>query len=633
MNTHGGPLKSNLLRFAALCLFALPGHAASPAAADEPAELFTRIPHYHVSYVLNEDGTSAETHDWTMTVLKEQALAGAKQASISYSTSIEKAEVLGAFTIKADGKRIDAPKSNFQVVSNTGNGKDAPVYSDRTTLTVVFPEVAVGDTVGFSYKLTQLEPMFPKHFSIAQDFGRNLAYDDVTLHISYPAAVWTQFEVRELTETLNVEKNGRKELEWSFSNKVPRKNRRKDYSVYDAEKVPGIAFSTFKSNADIAEAYGARATPKAAVTEQVKALADDIAKDQKTPRDTARALYNWVATNITYAGNCIGTGAVVPHDISFILKNKMGDCKDHATLLQALLAARNIQSTQALINAGGSYKLAKVPVVSRVNHVINYLPAFDLFLDSTSDSTPFGMLPSGSEDKPALLVDGFKPGLKTPVTQPGTNGQTMKTRMTIKEDGSVSGTVEVAQKGAYAVGTRAGMRGMTRENEEDLVKNVLQRGGYEGKGLFQKDDPAALIDTFKYKASFDFQSFTQLPGAGAFSIFPVFFSDAPVARFAAGAPDADMVDEFNCSNGESLEEYVFILPKKMKVLAIPDNMTLKTANLTYKASYRLKGNELSVTRQIVDRTHGNVCSPATAVEYADFSKKVMPNLKSQVVYK
>jgi transglutaminase-like putative cysteine protease len=627
-------LKSTLLRFAALFLVALPAVAATPAAADEPAELYTRIEHYYVTYTLNDDRSSVETHDWALKVLKEQALANAKEASISYSTSIEKADVLSAYTIKADGRRIEAPKSNFQVVKNSGNADGAPVYSDRTTLTVVFPDVAVGDTVGFSYKLTQLEPMFPNHFSVVQYFMRNTAYDDVKIRIDYPSALWTQLEVRGLTETANVEKNGRKELAWSYSNKVPLKNKRKDYSVFDGQTEPGLAFSTFKSYAEIAQAYGARATPKAAVTEEVRTLANEIAKDRKTPRDTARALYDWVATNITYAGNCIGTGAVVPHDISFILKNKMGDCKDHATLLQALLAARNIQSTQALINAGSSYKLAKVPVVSMVNHVINYVPAFDLFLDSTSSTTPFGMLPGSSQDKPALLVDGFREGLKTPATQAGTNAQTMKTRIKINDDGSVTGSVEVALKGEYAADSRASLRNLSKEAAEDLVKNVLQRGGYAGTGKFEKEDPTALIDTFKYKANFEFKDFTQLPGAGAFFIHPVFFSNAPVSRFAStGLEDGELGDEFACSNGASEEEYVYTFPKKMKVLAVPDDMALTTPNLTYKASYRLKGNELTVKRKVDDRTHGNVCAPAIAAEYKAFSVKVMQNLKSQVVYK
>ncbi|CUI08594.1 Transglutaminase-like enzymes, putative cysteine proteases [Janthinobacterium sp. CG23_2] len=627
-------LKARLLHTAALLMFTLPASAAGAAPAGESAELYTRLERYHVRYSLNDDYTSSETHDWAMKVLKEKALSSAKETSISYSTSIEKAEVLSAYTIKADGRRIDAPKSNFQVETNTGNAKDAPVYSDRTTLTVVFPEVAVGDTVGFSYKLTQTEPMFPKQYSIVQYFNRGTAYDDAKITLDYPAALAAQLDVRELTPDSSTEKNGRKELSWTFSNKVPLKDKRNDYSVFDVDTLPGLAFSTFKSYADIAQAYGARATPKAAVTEEVQALADQIAKDQKTPRDTARTLYDWVSTNITYAGNCIGTGAVVPHDISFILKNKMGDCKDHATLLQALLAARKIDSTQALINAGSGYRLAKVPVVSRVNHVINYLPAFDLFVDSTSDSTPFGMLPYSSQDKPALMVDGFKEGLKTPAAPAGSNVQTMKTRIRINDDGSVSGNVDVALKGQYALGLREGLRNASKENMDDMVKNVLKGMGYTGTGKFEGDDPAALTNTLNYKASFEFKNFTQFPGAGAFVIHPVFVSSAPVARFTAvGADDEATPTEFACSNGASLEEYVFTFPKKMKVLAVPDNMTFKSANISYKASYRLKGNQLTVTREVDDHTRGNVCAAAIAEEYKAFSKKVLPNLKAQVVYK
>lgn len=605
----------------------------SAAATAEPAELSTRIQRYHVSYSLNADYTSSETHDWTMQVLKENALSNAKEASISYSTSIEKADVLAAYTLKADGRRIEVPKSNYQVVTNSGNAKDAPVFSDRTRLTVVFPELAVGDTVGFSYKLSQLEPMFPKHFSIVQYFNRNTAYDDVKITIDYPAALWTQVDARELTGAAATEKDGRRQLTWTFANKLPLKNTRRDYSVYEADEVPGLAFSTFKSYAEIAQAYGARATPKAAVTPQVQALADEIAKGRTSPRDTARALYDWVATNITYAGNCIGTGAVVPHDIAFILENKMGDCKDHATLLQALLAARKIESTQALINAGSSFKLARVPVVSRVNHVINYLPAFDLFLDSTSSTTPFGMLPDGSQDKPALLVDGFREGLRTPAPQPGSNVQTMKTRINILDNGSVTGTVEVATKGAYALDLREGLRGAGKQVMDDMVKNVLKGFGYQGSGTFESDDPTALLDTLNYKARFEFKNFTPFPGAGAFAIHPLFTSAAPVARFAASADEEGTPVDFACTNGTSTEEYVFTFPAKMTVLAVPDNMALKTSNQTYKATYRLKGKQLTVLRQVDDRTRGNVCPAAMAAEYDAFAKKLQGNLKSQVVYK
>jgi transglutaminase-like putative cysteine protease len=628
------PLTTTIWRAAALCLLTVPAFAAGTSPAAEPAELYTRTPHFYLTYTINDDYTSSQTYDYAIKVLKEKALSGVKQTSISYSTSIEKAQILSAYTLKADGRRIDVPKSNFQLETNTGKDKDAPVYSDRTTLTVVFPDVAVGDTVGLSYTMTQTEPMFPKHFSDVRNFSRDAAFDDVKVRVSYPAAMWLQIEPRQLTETANTEQHGRKERAWSFANPVPLKNKRSNYSVFDPETMPGLALSTFRSYDDIAAAYGARAVPKAAVTEQVKTLANQIAKDQKTPRDTARALYDWVATNITYAGNCIGTGAVVPHDISFILENKMGDCKDHATLLQALLTAKGIPSTQALVNAGSQFKLAKVPVVSTVNHVINYLPGFDLYLDSTSSDTPFGMLPFSSQDKPVILVDGHKSNARTPASAPGSNAQVMKTRIKVNEDGSASGTVEVTLKGSYAASMRASMRDMGEEAEKDLVKNVLKGGGYTGTGKFERDDATALLDTYRYKASVEIKDLIPRPGAGAFYIAPLFYNIAPVSAYTGSAMDDDEGEHaFTCGNGESHEEYIFTFPPGMKVLSVPDNLSVTMDNVSFVGRYSLQGKQLTVTRKVLDRTRGNVCQRSIAREYKAFAQKLLQNLKAQVVYK
>ena len=605
---------------------------AQLAVAEDEPELFTRYKHNHISYQLNADGSHVETHSWAMTVLKEGAVARAKQTSITYSTSIQKAEVLEAYTRKSDGRRIDVPKSNFQVESNRGKDKDAPVFSDLTTLTAVFPEVGVGDTLVFSYQLTQVEPMFQTHFSAMLAFPRAIAYDDVRISIDWPATLWVQYEVRELAEKQKHEKDGRNFVEWAFQNKQPLRSKRRDYSVYDVEKDPGLSFSTFRSYSEIAKAYGLRANPKAAVTERVRKLADEIVKDNKTPREQARLLYEWVATKISYAGNCIGVGAVVPHDLSFVLDNKMGDCKDHATLLQALLAAKGIQSTQALVNARNVYRLPKIPVVSTVNHVINYIPSLDLYVDSTSQTTPFGMLPFAVEDKPVLLVDGTRSGAKTPALPVGTNQQHMKSVLEISPDGSITGDIEITLKGTYAANTRSSLRHLPKDQEADLVKNAFESSGYIGDGKIDKDDPTPLLDAYKYKINLRLEKFVSLPGAGAFAIYPLFYSEAPVHRYVAAATLPEEIVDVACANGLSAEEYTIRLPKDMKVLAIPTDTKLSNDFLSYSAAYRMDGNTLRVKRTFDDRTRGNICSPTMMTAYKKFAQEVLQNMKAQVVY-
>lgn len=622
------------MRIRALWLYALLALSnVAGAATGKPLDLQYRYSHYYTSFVINEDGTAVESREWSLTVLKETALAWAKNATVSYSTSAQKAEVIEAYTKKTDGRRLDVPKDNYQVQINRGKGKDSPVYSDRSTLTVVFPDVAVGDTVVFSYRLVQTEPLFPRHFSMAESFHKETAYNDVRVQFDYPAALWVQYGGRGMTQKVKGGKGGRKVIEWTYANPQPVKSERRNYSIYDTDKETGYAFSTFKSYEEIATAYGTRALPKAAVTERIQKLATEIVKDKNDPRDQARVLYEWVATHITYAGNCIGIGAVVPRDLPFVLDNKMGDCKDHATLLHALLAACGIKSTQALVNSGSVYRLPKIPVVSTVNHVITYLPAFDLYLDSTSDSTPFGMLPLADQDKPVLLVEGFKEGAKTPVPPVGANRQRSKIMLKIAPDGSVSGTVEVDQKGENAVQMRAWARKMSKEWEDDLVKEMFRAQGMIGSGKFEKDDPTALTDTYQYKVALNAEKFIKLPGAGAFYIYPPPGTAHSIQEFFTYSMEPEKEADVVCSSGTASEEYVIELPATMKVLSVPDDMKVANDFLSYEASYTLKGNVLTVKRAIDDRTKGNVCPPQVFVEYKKFGDKVLDNLKSPVLYK
>lgn len=617
-----------LISFLAALVFC----SSARAATGEPLDLQTRFDYYHATYLIHADGTAVESYEWSKSVLKETALATSKRASVSYSTSAQKAEVVAAYTLKADGKRIDVPKDNYQVEINSGKGKDSPVYSDWTTLTVVFPDVAVGDKLVFSYNLTQTEPMFPGQYSTVQYFYDQIAYDDVRVRFDYPSSMWVQYEAHGMKETANEMRGERKIIEWSYANPTPLKSARRDYSVFDFDKVAGLAFSTFKTYADIATAYGERALPKAAVTERVSQLAAEIVKDKTAPKEQARALYEWVATNITYAGNCIGIGAVVPRDVSFILDNKMGDCKDHATLLQALLAARSIKSVQALVNAGSAYQLSSVPVVSTVNHVINYLPAFDLYADSTSDSTPFGLLPYGDQGKPVLLVEGYKDGTRTPVPPVGSNKQNVKSVLKFAPDGSVSGSTEISLQGISAVQTRSWARDISREAEEDLVKDMYRQQGMIGSGKLEKDDPKELADNYHYKASFNVEKYIKLPGAGAFYINPPLNVVAPIYSFLQSAMEPEEVD-VACSSINATEEYRIELPKAVKVLAIPDNLKLANDFVTYTANYQLKGNVLSVKRTLDDRTQGNVCKPQVVLEFKKIAEKAIDNLKEQVLYK
>ena len=614
---------------AGLAIAALSATHAQDRPIQEPP---VRYGQYHVNIAINDDMTSVETRQWSLTVLQAQALEWAKKATISHSTSVQKVEVVHAFTRKADGRRIEVPKDNYQVNTSQGRDSASPAFSDFSTVAVVFPELAVGDTVSLSYRIVQSEPIFPGHFDTAFTFDRATAYDDVRLSVEFPAALKAQFAARNMQQSEQDVPGARKRVQWQWSQQQPQRSTRRDYSVVNSNDEVGAAFSTFTNYEAIAAAYGARATAKAEPSERLRALAQEVVGTRSEARDQARALYEWVSTKITYGGNCVGVGTVVPREVDKVLDNRMGDCKDHATLLQALLSARGIASEQALINAGNEYQLPAIPQVGAVNHVINFIPQFNLYVDATAKHQPFGVLPFPLRGKPVLHVGRWRDGAATPVPALARR-QTTDSRLKLAPDGSLSGTVKVQYAGDAAIGMREWARQLPQESRPDMVRDMLRSMGLTGHGQVELAEATALSDEYELTLQLTrVERFVRLPGPGAFFVMPL-VGGTTVGGMVQADDGEPVRHDTACTNGVAVETYVIELPKGMKISGLPPTAKLANSVQRFEASYVQKGQTLHIQRRLEDRTPTAVCSPAIGNEYRRLGGQVIDNLKAQVLYR
>ena len=600
--------------------------AAETTAVAAPA-LASRVTHYAVSYTVNADGSYRETRAWSLAVLQQGAVNDAKGTVVSYDPSVQKVAINAAYTLKADGRRLKVMKAGLADTPDPATGLN--------NLAVHFPEVSVGDTVVLTYQVSTRKPMFAKQFSLHETFPRSDVYDDVTIRVDVPTTLWTQDQARDFREVKRLEQGGRKVVEWAWQNPQPGKVMPASLSGYEGEGDAGVLLSTFRTPTDLAQAYVGPAQAKARVTAKVQQQADQIVADQnaREPREVARALYNWVTLNIAHAGTCLRLSSVVPHSAEAVLQKRTGDCKDHATLLQALLQAKGISSTQALINSGHFYGQPKVPVSTMVNHVINHVPSLGLYLDTTSGSTPFGMLPFDDEDKPVALIDDALAGAKTPKSPVGFNRQIMKTDVVVAPDGSATGQVDVALQGMFAVNARLRLKQLTQAKAASLVKGFFEASGQVATGSLVKDDARALKDTYGYRAQFKVQQWLKLPGPGSFVITPLFYSESPVADYLGMASQPASEAETPCASGHSEEEYRYQLPANLTLDRVPEDVKLDSDKLSYSATYQFKDQVLTVKRVFDDRTVGNVCSPASVKAYQAFAAKAVPDSTAPVVFK
>lgn len=609
--------------------------ACSPVLAAKPpreaTDLAARIEVHAEQHVVAEDGTEVGTYRSVTRVLKAEALEGLRQRTISHSASAQKLEILEAVTRKADGRRIKVPKSNYQLRTASGKQGAAALFSDWNQTTLVFPDVQTGDAVELHWRIVTRQPLFPGKFSSEASYSRNYAFDKVSISYDVPASMKLQHLSRQMQFSHKVV-GKRQSLSWTLSNPKPVVNDRSDYTVYDGNEEPGYAVSSFESQREIVQRYVERAAPKAAVTPRVQALADQITQGIEAPRAQTQALFDWVAREINYAGNCVGIGAVVPRDLPLVLDNRMGDCKDHATLLQALLQAKGIASHQVLVNAGSAFKLPEVPVVSMVNHVINYVPSLGLFLDATDSNTLFGDLPVMVQDKPVLAAADDVPA-RTPKDE-GRASQKVKAVYRIAADGSFEGEVALQARGRFGQQMRVGLKGLNKDQLEMVVKRHFEGARIPADGrLLKTSDLQQRSDDFSYEASFKTQPLLRLGAAGAFGIGPFLFSTAPVPAYAQYAVKPAEDHPTLCFSSHSEEEYEITLPENMQVLSVPEGTAVNNSLVSYESSYQLDGRVLRVKRSVTDRMPGNVCTAEVNAAYREAMQPLLNDLRQQVLYK
>lgn len=604
---------------------------ASAQQAASPRPFIDRIS--HIEFDVDRDGRATQTATYRQQVLQEGLLERFKVFSVSHSSSIETAEILEAYTLKPDGRRIAVPPGNYQHQANTGMGNAGPAFSDRTRVSVVFPDFSVGDAIHIRYRVTEKEPMFPGHFSQHLRYSVYNQYDDVQVTVRAPKEMKLHTEAYFLKPQAPTEANGKQVLVWRYANPTPRVYTEEDEGLWSINEIPSVMISTFANHEAIAQAYGARALPKSQPTSRVRDLVAQIVGAATSEREKARLIYEWVSRNITYAGNCIGTGAVVPRDQAVVLDNKMGDCKDHATLLQAMWAAAGIASEQVLVNAGNTYELPKTAVVSMVNHAMNYIPSLQLYVDATAKEVPFGLLPDSAWGKPVIHVGAAKALATIPAEDHMNNQQQLHLTLKVLPSGAASGTLKVSIKGGRAAGARAYFRELDADGMRDFVRHSAQRAGWRARGTLDRGNTEGLSDTYSYSMQFEIENFLRAGTSGAFMLSSLFGSPLDVTHLGDVADRPTPTRREFCHGFHSWETLEIELPSGLELLSRPEDLQVKGSLLDFSARYELEGQRLKVSREVHDKTPVSVCRPEMTAEFNRQGKPIGENLRTQVLFK
>jgi hypothetical protein len=610
--------------------FAQEDGAPEPSAVGGVPSAAIEFERFHFDHVIEANGEYEVTSDLVLKPLTEQAVKGAAQLPLPFREDVSSLDIIHAYTQKSDGRRIDVAADRIMLMSAPFVAQ-APVFSTIKMKVVIFPDVAVGDRLFVKAKIKMREPDFPGQFASSHVLARATIYRDVRLSFTYPRAVRLRFDARQLTEQPETQQDGRVNRSWTFANFEAQPVQPGSVDRWDYD--PRLIASTFPDWKTLAASYEDRAKPMSQPSAAVRAKADEITKGLTDPRAQAKALYEWVALNIRYVGVYLGAGGFVPHSAGDVLTNRYGDCKDHVVLLEALLAAKGIESSAVLIHSAPRFEPSALPVPGQFNHAITWIPSLNLYLDSTSRYLQFGVLNEPLYDKPILRTRGGTTLERSP--KPTARGRSVSSQLSVivAADGNASGEQSVTGTGSAAAMIRARLATIdSSQAQRGFLSAMLRSAGLVGTAEVSKDDATVLDDDYSFRIKFQANDWFNTASDGAFLIPSGWFSPTRIANAQSrlGRPP-ERVNEA-CGPITVEERAKLDLPASIKIGALPKPVKFIEPAVTYEAMYELSGSSIVATRKIVLLAEHGSCTPTEMAAHRRMADVVRKDLRTQVVY-
>jgi hypothetical protein len=183
---------------------------------------------YHVHYDVNADGTYTETGEIEMSVLNQQGVLRSQNIPVGMRNSglgkKRDVEVLSAYTLKKNGEHVEAIQSSPADATGAGTSDPAqmPAFLQMQLKYLTFQQVEVGDTLVYSYKVIQKEPLSPPHNIVLNEFfPKYMAYDDAVVSLTAPAFLHLRIKTVGVDKAEDSSTSDTQKLVWKYQNRQP----------------------------------------------------------------------------------------------------------------------------------------------------------------------------------------------------------------------------------------------------------------------------------------------------------------------------------------------------------------------------------------------------------------------------
>ncbi len=412
------------------------------------------------------NGTASYTVHKVIRLLSDEAVPRFSTMYIDYSPSTEEVKIRSARVILPTGEELNATQFEDLSVSS----EEARLYYDILSKAVTMPGLREGAIIDFEYSVeSKGKNIYSDYFGEQFYFGN---YDPTGLS-EYVLILPPQrrFHFHHL--------NGETPAEvLTTPQAVTYIFRREDIPgiVLEgsmpsfAELIPIVQVSTFSTWEEIGEWYWNLIEDQFVATDRIKQKVGELTAGIGTTMEKAKALYNFVVSDVRYVGLEFGIGGYLPHKAEECLAASYGDCKDKGTLLITMLREIGVEADVVLIRTRDLGEIDyQQPMLGLFNHfiILAHTPEGELFLDGTAEFHAYDQLPWGDQGVQVFIINSSGSYFATtPMKTAEDNYIYMNMVVNVAPDGSATATRHLSYGDYFAPGQRSRYLNPSRRQDQ-----------------------------------------------------------------------------------------------------------------------------------------------------------------------
>lgn len=540
-----------------------------------------------------EDGSSVERHLERYKIFNER---GRKHVSkvISYREGYQKARVLFANTIKADGEVV-ALKSDEIHDATQYAGYD--FYTDIKLKRFTMPAVEDGCIVEYASEVRHIKPVFGlDFFTIFLCRNFDPIQEDV-LEVVMPAGKTLNYKKFKTDLTPQVISDGDK-TRYIFTNLkqqaiVPESRMP---SLIDRDTFPQVWIWTMKDWGSISKWYSNLVREQMKVDQNLESFTRQLIAGKNTREEKINAVFKFVSQNIRYIAVLLGPHTHKPHPASEVFQKRYGDCKDKTFLLLTMLHIAGIEGQPALVPAHRDYFDPQMPSLAAFNHVIAAVPDGDRFfwLDATNEVAAYHSAPFSRPTTVFMIqADGSYRFIETPAPSDRLDRVQNEIIYRIDEQGNAAADFHHEYFGLAAQSMRYMYKYMSPEQRIKFFQN---------KGIeVQHLDMGSFSDTespFFIHLQGHIKNLVQVIDRDLIILSNVIRLDSYRDITAAGSRQYPVMLQSSFYSRETMR---YIFPEGFKIRKLPEPFMLEDADHKRTEKFTINGSTLEVAVQNVRR--------------------------------